>query len=60
MARDKPSVDVPEEFRSGSNAGMGLADKILKAKEEAREKEKSKSASKDGKNRDKGKGKRDE
>ncbi|OCF30588.1 hypothetical protein I317_01253 [Kwoniella heveanensis CBS 569] len=33
--RDKPSVEVPEEFKS-SASGMGIADKILKAKEEER------------------------
>jgi len=36
-ARDKPSIDVPEEFKVG--AGIGLADKILKAKEVERAKE---------------------
>jgi hypothetical protein len=36
-ARDTPSVETPDEFKSG--AGIGLADKILRAKEEAREKE---------------------
>lgn len=30
-----PSVEVPEEFKKGP-AGVGLADQILKAKEEAR------------------------
>lgn len=37
-ARDQPSVEVPEEFKVGS--GVGLADKILKAKEIERAKEK--------------------
>ena len=36
-SRDKPSVDVPDEFKVG--AGVGLADKILKAKEMERVKE---------------------
>ncbi len=36
-SRDKPSVEVPEEFKA--NAGVGLADKILKAKEVERAKE---------------------
>ena len=33
--RDRPSVEVPEEFKKGPS-GVGLADEILKAKEEAR------------------------
>ncbi|KAL7419577.1 hypothetical protein Q5752_005489 [Cryptotrichosporon argae] len=33
-ARERPSVDVPDEFRA--NAGVGLADRILKAKEDER------------------------
>ena len=40
-SRDAPSVDVPEEFKSG--AGIGLADKILKAKEAERVKQVKKS-----------------
>jgi hypothetical protein len=33
--RDQPSVEVPDEFKKGP-AGVGLADEILRAKEEAR------------------------
>ncbi|RSH83511.1 uncharacterized protein EHS24_007198 [Apiotrichum porosum] len=40
-ARDKPSVEVPEEFKSG----VGLADKILRAK--AAERESSRGSKKD-------------
>jgi len=35
--RDKPSVEVPEEFKQGLQGREGLADRILKAKEEERE-----------------------
>ncbi|GFZ42587.1 hypothetical protein JCM24511_00303 [Saitozyma sp. JCM 24511] len=52
--RDKPSVEVPEEFKV--NAGVGLADKILKAKEEERAKGKARESGK-GKGRGAGKSK---
>lgn len=35
--RDKPSVEVPDEFKQGLQGREGLADRILKAKEEERE-----------------------
>ncbi|RSH94660.1 hypothetical protein EHS25_004465 [Saitozyma podzolica] len=55
--RDKPSVEVPEEFKV--NAGVGLADKILKAKEEERAKGKARESGK-GKGRGAGKSGRGE
>ncbi|ORY27433.1 hypothetical protein BCR39DRAFT_538004 [Naematelia encephala] len=49
--RDTPTVETPEEFKK--NAGLGLADKILKAKQDARlkEKEEEKGKSSRSKNR---------
>lgn len=53
-----PSVEVPEEFKKGP-VGVGLADEILKAKEEARKrlgvasKSKSKGKGKDSKGKTK-------
>jgi len=41
--RDKPSVEVPEEFK----AREGLADRILKAKEEERRREAAKKGRKE-------------
>jgi hypothetical protein len=53
-----PSVEVPEEFKKGP-VGVGLADEILKAKEEARKrlgvesKKKGKGKGKDSKGKSK-------
>ncbi|WWC87876.1 uncharacterized protein L201_002774 [Kwoniella dendrophila CBS 6074] len=38
IGRDQPSIELPEEFKSQNNK-IGLADKILKAKEDERRKE---------------------
>lgn len=45
--RDKPSVEIPDEFRRNAAGGIGgpgaggagIADRILKAKEQVRERE---------------------
>jgi hypothetical protein len=35
--RTTPSIETPEEFKTGSQGREGLADRILKAKEKERE-----------------------
>lgn len=50
LGRDKPSVEVPDEFKAGG--GVGLADKILQAKAAEREKERAKASGRSKKERE--------